>query len=93
MSSIRVCAALLLLVAACARTETASDTAAGMTTATVPDRATKAAAVSDAIAANPAAADSILQANGYTQDSFQKEMYEIAADSAQSAAYTAAKKG
>jgi hypothetical protein len=92
MSSIRVCAALLLLVAACARTESASDTTAG-TAATVPDRATKAAAVSNAIAANPAAADSILKANGYTQEDFQKEMYEIAADSAQSAAYAAAKKG
>ena len=84
MSSIRICAALLVL-AACARTESTPDTAA------TADRATKAAAVSDAIAANPAAADSILTANGWTREQFQQEMYEIAADSAQSAAYAAAK--
>jgi hypothetical protein len=52
-----------------------------------------AAHVSDAIKAHPAAADSILKANGYTRESFQREMYDIAADSARSAAYVAAKRG
>ena len=83
MSYMRACAALLVVVAvACARPESgASDT----------NRVTTAAAVSNAIAANPAAADSILKANGYTAEEFQRVMYEIASDSAQSAAYAAAK--
>ena len=54
------------------------------------DRATKAATVSNAIAAKPAAADSILKANGYTAESYQATMYEIAKDSAESARYAAA---
>lgn len=91
MSPTRVCVALLMLAAACAGSkENATDTAAPATSG-VTDRATKAAAVSDAIAANPAAADSILSANGLTREQFQQQMYDIAADSAQSAAYAAAK--
>jgi hypothetical protein len=57
------------------------------------DRTFTAAHVSDAIKAHPAAADSILKANGYTRESFEREMYDIAADSARSAAYVAAKRG
>ncbi len=54
-------------------------------------RAVTAAAVANAITANPTAADSILRAAGYTRASFEKLMYEIATDSAMSAAYAAAK--
>lgn len=92
MSIARVSLALLMTAAACAGPKAAKqDTATTTATATPADRAAKAAAISNAIAANPAAADSILKANGYSQEQFQKEMYDIAADSAQSAAYAAAK--
>lgn len=72
---------------------TADSTATAATTTTAPseERARAAAAVSNAIAANPAAADSILSANGHTRDSFQQLMYDIAADSTLSASYAAAK--
>ena len=97
-----IAAAALLTTFGCARGErsdadTAGDTAAstgstaGSTTGSTADRARNAAAVANAIAANPARADSILQAAGYTRDSFQAVMYEIAADSAMSAVYAAAK--
>ncbi|HET9454408.1 MAG TPA: hypothetical protein VFO66_09005 [Gemmatimonadaceae bacterium] len=90
MTLLRACAALLVLGTACART----DSPAGDTMATTggTDRVATAARVSNAIAANPAGADSILQANGMTADEFQRLMYEIARDSSQSAAYAAAKK-
>lgn len=91
MSITRVGLALLVLATACAGSKKeAADTTAAMPAPTT-DRAAKAAAVSNAIAANPAAADSILTANGLTREQFQKDMYEIAEDSAQSAAYAAAK--
>lgn len=83
--------AALLLTAGCMRGEQDSDTAAAVTTSPGEDRARTAAAVANAIERNPAGADSILRAAGYTRESFQQAMYEIAADSAQSAAYTAAK--
>ena len=85
---------LLLAAAACAGGEKKSDTtavAAAPATATN-NRARTAASVANAIEANPAGADSILKAAGYTRDSFQQAMYEIAADSAMSADYAAAKK-
>jgi hypothetical protein len=41
--------------------------------------------------ANPSRADSLLSAAGYTVESFERLMYEIAADSAQAAAYAAAR--
>jgi hypothetical protein len=78
MTSARVALAAVLLSAACAREGGGSD------------RATQAAAVSNAIAAKPAAADSILKANGYTVESYQNAMYEIAKDSAESVRYSAA---
>lgn len=55
------------------------------------DRARAAARVANAIAANPAGADSILRANDHTRESFEKLIWEIAADSAMSAVYAAAK--
>lgn len=92
MSPMRVCAALLVLATACARKESDTPNTVGATaSAPASDRAATTAAVSNAIAANPAAADSILQANGFTREEFQRVMYEIASDSAQSAAYAAAK--
>jgi hypothetical protein len=77
--------ALLLCVAGCAREREQS-------AASQPDRATQAAAIANAIAAKPASADSILKANGYTAESFETLMYEIASDSAMSVAYASAKK-
>lgn len=88
-----VMTALLLATAACASGEKKSDTAAATTTAApANNRARTAASVANAIEANPAKADSILKAAGFTRDSFQQAMYEIAADSAMSADYAAAKK-
>lgn len=93
-----IAAAVLLTTFGCARGErsdadTAGDTATstGSTAGSTADRARSAAMVANAIAANPARADSILQAAGYTRDTFQAVMYEIAADSAMSAVYAAAK--
>ncbi|HEX9165012.1 MAG TPA: hypothetical protein VF862_03830 [Gemmatimonadales bacterium] len=85
-------AALLLAVTGCARDGEQPDVAAAAATAATADRAVAAAALADAIAANPALADSILSSAGYTPDGFQKLMYEIAADSAMSASYTAARR-
>ena len=88
------CAALLT-IAACARD--ASDTAdtagarSAAATASASSTPEQAAAVSNAIAANPAGADSILKANGHTPESFEQLMFRIAADSASSATYAAAK--
>lgn len=83
-------AALLLAAAGCAGGGEQADTAVAGAGATA-DRAVTAAVVANAIAANPAAADSILSAAGYTPDGFQQLMYEIAADSAMSASYAAAR--
>ena len=92
----RLCLTVAALLAmGCARAEEAPDTtvAAAPAPATSPaeERARTAASVANAIAARPAAADSILQAAGFTRTSFDSLMYEIAADSAASAAYAAAK--
>ncbi len=88
-------AAVLLAATGCARGENDGRDTARDTTAVVgapnTERARTAAAVADAIAANPSAADSILTAAGYTRESFQRLMYEIATDSAMSAAYASAK--
>jgi hypothetical protein len=86
-----VMTALLLATAACAGGEKKSDSAA-VAAAPANNRARTAASVANAIEANPAQADSILRAAGYTRDSFQQAMYEIAGDSAMSADYAAAKK-
>ena len=81
---------LLALATACAGGDDRSDTGAAADT-TAAGRARSAAAVANAIEANPAAADSILRAAGHTAEEFEALMYDIAADSAMSAAYAAAK--
>lgn len=83
----------LIVGVACARSERPADTSAPAAAASSPadDRARTAATIANAIAANPAAADSILTANNHTRDSFSRLMYDIAADSALSAVYAAAK--
>src|SRR5687767_10784686 len=92
--------AALLIVLGCAgadrpdadSTAPASQSAAAASTpASSADRARAAARVANAIAANPAAADSILRANNHTRESFEKAIWEIAADSAMSAVYAAAR--
>ena len=80
---ILIIGAVLLTVAGCKGGQSADASAS--------DPVVKAAMTANAIKARPAAADSILAAAGYTRDSFQKLMYEIAADSAKSATYAAAK--
>ena len=77
----------LLGATGCARVEGSGDAATGSPAS----RAAKAATIANAITANPGAADSILRASGYARASFQKLMYDIATDSAMSAAYAAAK--
>ena len=87
-----IAAAVLLTTVGCAREANDADTAVAVTaSASTADGARAAASTANAIAANPAGADSILRAAGHTRDSFQKMMYEIAADSAMSAVYAAAK--
>lgn len=83
-------ATLLLLAAACAGGDDRRDTNAAADT-TAAGRARSAAAVANAIAAKPEAADSILKAAGHTPEEFEALMYDIASDSAMSAAYAAAK--
>jgi hypothetical protein len=80
----------LLLAAACAAGDDTADTTAARDTTTA-GRAREAAAIANAIAAKPSAADSILRAAGYTPEEFDRLMYDIAADSAMSAAYTTAR--
>lgn len=98
MRYLSLCATLLLAAAACSKGDKDTDTVAVATTpapapaaAPVDERATNAARVASAMEANPAAADSILKAAGYTRDSFEALMYDIAADSASAAAYAAAR--
>lgn len=81
---------LFALAAACSRGDGRADTSAAADT-TAAGRARSAAAVANAIETNPAAADSILRAAGHTREEFEALMYDIAADSAMSAAYAAAK--
>lgn len=83
--------AAIVLIAACARGERAAGDTAAATTPPPASADARAASVSDAIARNPAAADSILTANGFTRESFERELFAIAADSSRSAAYAAAK--
>lgn len=91
MRPMSIFAALLLLAAGCTGGDKSAPAAQGQSAAaaTGVGRAKAAAAVANAIDANPAAADSILRAAGYTPDSFERLMYDIAADSASSAAYAA----
>jgi hypothetical protein len=80
----------LFAVSACGKTDQPAEGTVAVTTPAA-DRAHAAALTANAIAANPASADSILKAGGYTPDGFQKLMYEIAADSTMSAGYAAAR--
>ena len=82
--------AALLAVSGCKGGEQGAGTAVEAATP-AEGRARSAAVTADAIAANPAAADSILSAAGYSRESFDKLMFEIAADSAMSAAYAGAR--
>lgn len=90
MRYLTISAAALCALAACRGGGRRDDTAraAAMSPA---DSARAAARTANAIAANPAAADSILAASGYTRDGFQEFMYRVAGDSAMSAAYAAVK--
>ena len=87
-----------LLLAACAgrgddSTAMSEDTAAAAATQqTLATDVQLAVTVARAIDAAPASADSILSANGLTRDGLDSLMYVIAADSAKSAAYTAARR-
>jgi len=90
MRALRFGAVLLLAAIGCGRGGEKANTTVSVATSAA-DRAVTAAAVANAIAANPSAADSILQAAGYTPAGFQELMYEIAADSAMSASYAAAR--
>ena len=88
------CFAAVLLLAACARDASDSADTSGATTAAASPATTspaQAAAISNALAANPASADSILRANGHTAESFEQLLFRIAADSASAATYAAAK--
>ena len=94
MRTLSLGAAALLVLFACSGDGKVNDTTAAVPAtpadASTGSRAQAAANVANAIRANPAAADSILTANGFTRDSFAELMYEIAADSALSATYAAA---
>ena len=90
MTRTRLLPLLSLLLAACAGSDDGTNTAAARDT-TAAGRARAAAAVANAIAAKPSAADSILRAAGYTPEEFERLLYDIAADSAMSAAYSTAK--
>jgi hypothetical protein len=61
----------------------------GAVTAGQPSKVDKAASVARAIQASPDRADQILRDNGMTEQQFSDLMYEIAADPAMSAEYSA----
>ncbi|HET9425385.1 MAG TPA: hypothetical protein VFO55_08445 [Gemmatimonadaceae bacterium] len=84
-------AVALLATGACAKGDTTADSTAAASATATDDPAVKAANVANAISANPAGADSILTANGYTRESYDQALLDIAADSAMSARYAAAK--
>lgn len=84
--------AALLLTAACRTDESSeADTIATVAPAAERERAVQAAQIANAIDRAPESADSILNAAGYTPDSFERLMYDIAADSADAAAFAAAR--
>ena len=81
---------IALTISGCAKGDGGADSTGAPAGATS-DTVAAAAATAKAIEANPAGADSILKAAGYTRESFQQLMYDIAADSAKAARYAAAK--
>jgi hypothetical protein len=90
-ATIGIAAALLLLAACAGGDRPVADTQASGGAAAGVERARAAATLANAMTANPSRADSLLSAAGYTVESFERLMYEIAADSAQAAAYAAAR--
>ena len=80
-----------VVLVSCAGGETTSDSATAATSSAATDTVAAAAATARAIEANPAGADSILKASGYTVESFQQLMYDIAADSSKAAAFASAR--
>ena len=93
MRRTRILTALLLLAAGCGAGEKPAPAAQDQSPAASPaiEQAKTVARVANAIEARPGSADSILKAGGHTPESFEQLMYEIAADSAMSAAYAAAR--
>jgi len=88
MRVLHVALAALIAATAC----TAGGKGAGSTAAATPvERARDAARTANAIANRPAAADSILGAAGFTRETYQQLLYDIAADSAMSAEYASIK--
>lgn len=86
MKTLIVGLAIATMLAGCGRGDTAADSSGASA-----DPVIAAASTAKAIEANPAGADSILKAAGYTLESFQELMYDIAADSTKAAAFVAAK--
>jgi hypothetical protein len=88
--SAAVCLAVAALVAAACGTDQRqgeSEPAPAATADVLPPEVATAVAVARGLEANPAAADSILAANGLTAAGLDSLMYVIAADSVLSAAY------
>ena len=84
---------VLVALGACQGTElgenaTADSVAAAPAPSAMDADVERAVAVYRGIEAAPAAAESVLTANGLTEAGFDSLMYEIAADSARAAAYT-----
>jgi hypothetical protein len=83
---------LALALTGCAGETTDADRASGDSTTSVStdDLVTRAAEITKAMDADPAAVESILETHGVTPEEFEEMMYEIAADPALSEAYEAA---
>jgi hypothetical protein len=83
----------LVATAACGGAKEEAPAAADVTAEapTLPPDVNQAITLSNAIAANPAAADSIFAANNLTAAGFDALLYNIAADSAKSRLYNAAR--
>lgn len=87
--------AVLIAVSACQPAKPPADTTQAQPTAAaapadLPSDVALAVTIARAVAANPAATDSILTAHGLTRAGLDSLMFAIAADSAKAAAYTAA---
>jgi len=81
-----ILSALIVAAAACGGS---NETPAPASSASAPDDVALAIAISNAIRANPAVADSVLTANALTAAGLDSLMFRIAADSAMSVRYTA----
>ncbi|MEJ2679163.1 MAG: hypothetical protein P8174_08830 [Gemmatimonadota bacterium] len=83
--------ALLAAFAACGQNESAKTSSAPAEAPAAPAWVTDLAATANAVEAQPAAADSILQARGMTRAKFDSLIYAVAADSTLSAEYQKAR--